>query len=197
MSENILINIHSTIPLSKVNGPGNRMVIFFQGCDKNCPGCFNPDTHSFETIGRYSPAALFKKYPPNNRIEGITVSGGEPFLQPDGLLEILKTAKEEFNLSTVVYTGFAYKELKQKPECRPCLEFIDVLIDGRYVESKKEPSLLARGSTNQRFYFFGNRYKETDFYMQGKIEVIIGKDGVITNTGFGKIDIKQAIQIDT
>ncbi|MBI3753534.1 MAG: anaerobic ribonucleoside-triphosphate reductase activating protein [Deltaproteobacteria bacterium] len=192
-----LLNIHSIIPLSKVNGPGNRMVVFFQGCDKNCPGCFNPDTHSFETISLYSPGALFKKYPPNKRIEGITLSGGEPFLQPEGLFELLKTAKENFNLSTVVYTGFTYKEIRQKPECLPCLEFIDVLIDGRYVESKKEPSLLARGSTNQRLYLLSSRYKREDFYMPGKIEVIIGKDGVVTNTGFGKIDIKQAMQIET
>lgn len=189
MSENILINIHSIIPLSKVNGPGNRMVIFFQGCDKNCPGCFNSETHSFETVNLYSPADIFEKYPPKN-IEGITISGGEPFLQPDGLLELLKTAKENHNLSTVVYTGFAYKELKQKPECILCLKFIDVLIDGRYVESKKETTLMARGSTNQKFYFFDNRYKKADFYMPGKIEVIIGKDGVITNTGFGKIYLK-------
>lgn len=196
MSENILINIHSIIPLSKVNGPGNRMVIFFQGCDKNCQGCFNPDTHSFETTGLYSPADIFKKYPPSN-IEGITISGGEPFLQPDGLLKLLKTAKENFNLSTVVYTGFAYKGLKQKPECLPCLKFIDVLIDGSYEETKKEPSLLARGSTNQRLCFLSSRYKREDFYMPGKIEVIIGKDGMITNTGFGKIDIKQAMQIET
>lgn len=190
MSEDILINIHSIIPLSQINGPGNRMVIFFQGCDKNCPGCFNPETHTFETVKLYSPAEIFKKYPPNNRIEGVTVSGGEPFLQPDGLLELLKTAREDYNLSTVVYTGFAYKELKQKPECLPCMEFIDALIDGRFVESNKETSLLARGSANQRFYFFGNRYKEADFYMSGKIEVIIGKDGVITNTGFNKLDFR-------
>ena len=185
-----LLNIHSIIPLSRVNGPGNRMVIFFQGCDKNCPGCFNPDTHSFETIGLYSPADIFKKYPPNNSIEGITVSGGEPFLQPEGLFELLKIAREIYRLSTVVYTGFAYNEIKQKPECLACLEFIDALIDGRYVESKKETTLLARGSTNQRLYLLSSRYKREDFYMPGKIEVIIGKDGVITNTGFGKIDLR-------
>lgn len=188
MSEDILINIHSIIPLSKVNGPGNRMVIFFQGCDKNCQGCFNPDTHSFDTTRLHSPADIFKKYPPTN-IEGITISGGEPFLQPDGLLELLKTARKKHNLSTVVYTGFTYKQLKQKPECRACLEFVDVLIDGSYVESKKETTLLPRGSTNQRFYFLSSRYKREDFYMPGKIEVIIGKDGMITNTGFGKIYI--------
>ncbi|MBI5047604.1 MAG: radical SAM protein [Deltaproteobacteria bacterium] len=162
------------------------MVLFFQGCDKNCHGCFNPDTHSFQTINPYSPDELLKKYPLNG-IEGITISGGEPFMQPYGLYELLKIARKTYGLSTVVYTGFTYKELEKKPECRLCLGFIDVLIDGRYVASKKETTLLARGSTNQRFYFLSSRYSKIDFCMPGKVEVIIGKDGVITKTGFSKL----------
>lgn len=189
MGDETLINIHSVIPFSRINGPGNRMVIFFQGCNKNCPGCFNPDTHNLDTISLCHPAGTLKKHLLSN-IEGITVSGGEPFLQPDGLFELLKTARETYGLSTVVYTGFHYKELKQKPEHLACLKFIDALIDGGYEESKKETSLLARGSTNQRFYFFSNRYKKRDFYMPGKVEVIIGKDGVVTNTGFSKLEFR-------
>lgn len=188
MPHKMLINVHSVIPFSKVNGPGNRMVVFFQGCDKNCPACFNPDTHSFETVNLYSPAGIFEKYPPT-QIEGITVSGGEPFLQPNGLLELLRVSKENHCLSTVVYTGFTYKELKQKPDGQACLEFIDVLIDGRYDESRKEPTLLARGSTNQKIYFLTNRYNKKYFFMPGKVEILIGKDGVIT-TGFSRIDIQ-------
>ena len=188
MPYEILINVHSIIPFSKVNGPGNRMVVFFQGCDKNCPSCFNPDTHSFEIVSLYSPAGIFEKYPPT-QIEGITVSGGEPFLQPDGLLELLRVSKENYRLSTVVYTGFTYKELKQKLNCQACLEFIDVLIDGRYDESRKETTLLARGSTNQKFYFLTNRYNKKYFFMPGKVEILIGKDGVVT-TGFSRIDIR-------
>lgn len=194
MPHDTLINIHSVMPCSKINGPGNRMVIFFQGCDKNCPGCFNPDTHSFETTSLLFPADIFKKYPPND-IAGITISGGEPFWQPHGLLELLKIAKKRCGLSTVVYSGFTYKELKQKPKCLACLDFVDVLIDGRYEESKKEKTLLARGSTNQRFYFLSSRYKEADFYMPAKSEIIIGKGGVVTGTGFGRIELGQKIQI--
>lgn len=195
MLHETLINIHSVIPFSKINGPGKRMVIFFQGCNGNCHGCFNPDTHSSETANLCSPAGIFKKYPPND-IEGITVSGGEPFLQAQGLIELLKTAKIDYGLSTVVYTGFAYEELKQRPGWLSCLDFVDVLIDGRYEESKKETTFLARGSTNQRFYFFSSLYKEADFYMPGKIELIIGKGGVITSTGFGKIDLGQKLKHD-
>jgi len=189
MADNILINIHSVIPVSRINGPGKRMVIFFQWCDKRCRGCFNPETHSFETVRLYPPEELFKEYFAEG-IEGITVSGGEPFLQPEGLLRLLKTAKETYGLTTVVYTGFTYKELSGRQECLPCLKFIDVLVDGRYEEAKKETTLLARGSTNQKFYFLGGRYTESDFYMPGKVEVIIGKNGIVTNTGFSRIEWK-------
>lgn len=188
MPRNMLINIHSVIPLSRINGPGNRMVVFFQGCDRRCPGCFNPGTHSFDTAKLLSPEDIFKRYL-SRYVEGITISGGEPFMQPDGLYWLLKTAREIYGLSTVVYTGFVYNELKERPACRSCLEFIDVLIDGRYEESKKERTLLARGSTNQRFHFFSSRYNKKDFYMQGKVEVIIGRDGAVTKTGFSKIDL--------
>lgn|SRR4030066_123421 len=185
-----VINIHSIIPSSRVNGPGSRMVIFFQGCNHNCPCCFNPDTHSFDKIDIYTPEDIFKRHL-RQGIEGITVSGGEPFLQVKGLYTLLKTARYSYNLTTVVYTGFEYNNLKKDSDCRSCFEFVDVLIDGRYEESKKENTLLARGSTNQRFYFFTSRYMQKDFYMPAKAEIIIGKDGIIRETGFNRIAIKQ------
>lgn len=188
MPRDMLINIHSIIPLSRINGPGERMVVFSQGCNRKCPGCFNPDTHPFNTVKLFSPDNIFKLYLTRD-IEGITISGGEPFLQPEGLHALLRMARETYGLSTVVYTGFRYNELKERPACLSCLEFIDVLIDGGYEESKKERTLLARGSTNQRFHFFSDRYNRKDFYMKGKVEVIIGRDGTVTKTGFSRIDL--------
>jgi len=120
-------------------------------------------------------------------IEGITVSGGEPFAQPSGLLDILKTAKIDHALTTVVYTGFTYGALSEKKELKVLFDYIDVLIDGRYDSSKKETSLLARGSANQRFYFLSNRYTINDFYLPGKVEFTIGKDGLAAATGFSEI----------
>lgn len=187
-TDGVFINIHSIIPSSGVNGPGSRMVVFFQGCSHNCPDCFNPDTHPFKDARLYLPEEIFKKHLQKD-IEGITVSGGEPFHQAAGLFYLLKTAKEVYGLATVVYTGFEYDKLTAIPQCRPCLGYIDVLIDGRFEKSKKEPTLLARGSTNQRFYFFTNRYKEGDFYMPAKAEIIIGRDGAITETGFSRVNL--------
>jgi len=181
-----LINIHSVIPFSRVNGSGPRLVIFLQGCKGECPDCFNPETHSFKEMNLLSAGEIFDKHLADG-IEGITVSGGEPFAQPSGLLDILKTAKIDHALTTVVYTGFTYGALSEKKELKVLFDYIDVLIDGRYDSSKKETSLLARGSANQRFYFLSNRYTINDFYLPGKVEFTIGKDGLAAATGFSEI----------
>ncbi len=182
------LNIHAVLPSSTLNGPGSRMVIFFQGCHKGCAGCFNPDTHPIEPRETFSVEDIFSRFY-STGLEGISVSGGEPFLQPDGLMDLLKTARERFSLSTVVYTGFTYEEILETPELTISLAYIDVLIDGAYEDEKKEKSLLARGSTNQRLHFLTNRYELADFHMPGKVEVIIGSDGMIKETGFSRIDI--------
>ncbi len=187
MAEKDLINIHSVIPLSRVNGPGARMVVFFQGCARRCPGCFNPRTHPIETVSLYSPEELFEEHLAAG-IEGITVSGGEPFLQPRGLLLLLKAAREEYGLTTVVYTGFDYGELRARQNLSCVLDHVDVLVDGAFDRTRKEPTLLARGSTNQRFHFLNGTYRIEDFYMPGKAEIIIREDGTVVETGFSRID---------
>lgn len=193
MGREILINVHSIIPCSRVNGPGKRLVVFFQGCIRKCLGCFNPGTHSFKKNQLFSAEDIFQNFLQPD-IEGVTVSGGEPFLQAKGLLQLLKTAKEEYGLSTVVYTGFSHEDLlhltpRTLDPSNPSSVFnhIDVLIDGPYKDEMKEPTLLARGSANQRFLFFSDRYQEEDFYMPAKVEIIISKDGTIKETGFSRI----------
>jgi anaerobic ribonucleoside-triphosphate reductase activating protein len=178
-----LINIHAVIPASRINGPGKRLVVFFQGCRKLCPGCFNPETHSLSLRTLLSPADIFDRYLAPST-EGITVSGGEPFLQPEGLYGLLSLARGK-GLTTVVYTGLEYEDILRKD--RATLGFTDVLVDGGYEEGKKEPTLLARGSTNQRFFFLTDRYAFEDFYMPAKAEVTITDDGRVVKTGFSRI----------
>ena len=186
MNHDVIINVHSIIPVSRINGPGKRMVVFFQGCNNKCAGCFNPETHPFFKFAEYSPRIIFTKfYRPG--IEGITVSGGDPFYQRRGLLRLLKSAKDDYGLSTVVYTGFTYERLAASTICRTIFRYTDVLIDGRFDETKRETTMLARGSTNKRLHFLSKRYKKEDFIMPGKVELIVGSDGTITQTGFSKV----------
>lgn len=184
MPDDSLLNLHAVLPRSRVNGPGTRLVVFFQGCTRGCAGCFNPETHPVEPKLIYGVSDLLDRFL-DGAAGGLTVSGGEPFLQPIGLFELLRAARMR-GLSTVVYTGFTSEEIKAGPYVR-CLEYTDVLIDGGYDETRKEPTLLARGSTNQRFHFLSGRYGISDFYMPARSEVVIGKDGAVTGTGFSRI----------
>lgn len=185
MEPDELINIHAVIPCSRVNGPGRRVVVFFQGCGRRCPGCFNAGTHSFEPRLLYGAEEVFRRFF-DPSVEGMTVSGGEPFAQAGGLLRLLNAAKER-GLTTVVYTGFMMEELAGDPAYKAALGLIDVLVDGPFEADKTEPTLLARGSSNQRFHFLTNRYGISDFNMPGKLEVLIGKDGDVIETGFSRL----------
>jgi len=185
VAEERLINIHAVIPRSEVNGPGTRLVVFFQGCPRGCPGCFNPDTHAADPHILATPAEVLADNVTEG-VEGLTVSGGEPFEQPEGLAELLRIAKEKYGLTTVVYTGYLYEDIAGDGSRAGCLDYIDVLVDGGFVKALAEPTTLARGSINQRIIPITDRYTEEDFVMDGKVEVIINPDGTVTETGFGR-----------
>ena len=181
-----MINLHAVVARSKVNGPGTRTVVFFQGCERRCEGCFNPKTHSKKVVTRVAPVALIERYAVEG-VEGITVSGGEPFLQVAALTELLRAAQVK-RLTTLVYTGYTLEEISLDKSLRGALEYIDVLVDGAFDIKKLEPTLLARGSTNQSIHFLTGIYKEEDMQMAGKAEIIIDNEGRVTRTGFSKIE---------
>jgi anaerobic ribonucleoside-triphosphate reductase activating protein len=138
---------------SIVDGEGLRFVVFAQGCIHNCPGCHNPETHSL-TGGELIPVEeLFSMITENPLLDGVTFSGGEPFLQPKPFLELAKMARAS-GMDVTVYTGYTYEELlieaKENGDIIKLLEETDVLIDGRFIEEKKDLSLAFRGSENQR-----------------------------------------------
>ena len=139
---------------SIVDGPGLRMVIWTQGCKHNCKGCHNPQTHSLTKGYEVDTKEIINKMASLKLQQGITLSGGEPFLQPAPLVEIAKEAKN-MNLDVWSYTGFKFEELidRKNPlyfENVELLKYIDVLVDGRFELDKRDISLLFRGSSNQR-----------------------------------------------
>jgi len=181
----IILNLHALIPSSRVNGPGTRSVVFFQGCGRGCGGCFNPLTHDFSLNKAKSVEEVLAAVP--HEAEGLTISGGEPFVQPVGLKALLTTARRTRRLSTIVYTGFTLKELMADKARADVLPFVDVLVAGPFDRLKLEKTALARGSTNQTFHFLTNRYNLGDLYLPARLEVTIGVDGSFTGTGFSTI----------
>ena len=149
---------------SIVDGPGLRMVIWTQGCKHNCKGCHNPQTHSLTKGYEVDTKEIINKMASLKLQQGITLSGGEPFLQPAPLVEIAKEAKN-MNLDVWSYTGFKFEELidRKNPlyfENVELLKYIDVLVDGKFEEDKKNISLTLRGSTNQRIINVKETLKE-------------------------------------
>lgn len=147
------IRLSGMLSESLVNGEGLRYVIFAQICKHNCPGCFNPDTHS-ETGGTWFDLDdVLHTILKNPLIDGVTFSGGDPLEQADKFSYLAKQLKEA-GLNIWCYTGYTYESilenLNKKVGLKELISCIDVLVDGRFEQDKKDPNLKFRGSTNQR-----------------------------------------------
>ncbi len=134
---------------SIVDGPGYRFAVFVQGCDRNCPGCHNPKTHDPEG-GRWEDTdTILKRLKANPLDKGLTLSGGEPFLQPEPMACLARGA-HELGRHVMAYTGFTFEELLGRPDARQLLEQLDLLVDGPFILSQRSLELRFRGSRNQR-----------------------------------------------
>jgi anaerobic ribonucleoside-triphosphate reductase activating protein len=180
------INVHHIIPVSTVNGPGKRTVIWVQGCIFSCTGCFNPGLQPFVPRKLMTPGEILDCIP-ISEVEGVTVSGGEPFCQAEGLCPLAEAVRDQ-GLSLMVYTGYEYHTLIQQKNTyrEKLLAHIDILVDGPYKEDIK-PNNPWAGSGNQGILFLTDRYshlKDDIFLEERYTEFHIGKDGLVKTTGF-------------
>lgn len=129
---------------SIVDGEGLRTVFWCQGCLHHCPGCHNPTTWDMSAGFIWTTDELVNFYLRQDLQSGITISGGDPFYQPVALLDLLQKLKQ-YQINIWVYTGFLFEELDKH-----ILQYIDVLVDGPFIEGQKDLSLYFKGSTNQR-----------------------------------------------
>ena len=134
------------------DGPGVRVSIFMQGCAFNCKNCFNPETHDFKKGEEFTEDTIQKvlNLCDKDHIAGLSILGGEP-MHPkniEGTTKLAKEFKEKFPNKTVwAWTGFNFENnLKDKE----VMKYIDVLVDGQYVDEKRNPTIQWRGSENQR-----------------------------------------------
>ena len=134
------------------NGPGVRVSVFMQGCSFHCKNCFNSETWDFEGGKEFNDETIEKilNLCGQNYVEGLSILGGEP-MHPtniEGTTKLAKAFKEKYpNKSIWVWSGFLYdRDLKDKE----VLKYIDVLVDGQYVDELHDPTLKWRGSSNQR-----------------------------------------------
>lgn len=134
------------------NGPGVRVSIFVQGCTFNCKNCFNPETHDFAGGKEFTDETIARvlKLCENDGVEGLSILGGEPLHAKniDGVTRLAKAFKQKFPQKTLwVWSGFLFENYVKEKEIA---QYIDVLVDGQYVDELHNPTLSWRGSENQR-----------------------------------------------
>ena len=145
------MRIANWISDSIVDGPGLRLTVFTKGCPHHCPGCHNPDTWAPDG-GREADlvelAALMERNP---LLQGLTLSGGEPFLQAADCAALAQRARAR-GLDVWTYTGYTWEALAAsgRPDWAALLDATDVLVDGPFVQARKSYDALFRGSDNQR-----------------------------------------------
>lgn len=152
MSETVL-RIADTIQDSIVDGPGFRFVVFTQGCLRHCPECHNPHTWDPAGGSEVTVDSLYKTLSSNPLTDGLTLSGGEPYLQAAACAELARRAKDG-GFNVWCYSGYTFEEIietgKTDPGFKALIEATDVLIDGMFLIEEKSLTLKWRGSQNQR-----------------------------------------------
>lgn len=173
-------------------GPSPRYVIWFHGCDKHCPGCIAIDWNRKKkpefNLSVRTVLETIKSIP---FLEGITISGGEPFLQVDALLELIHELRTN-GFGIIVYTGYQLSELVnfRNSKIDEIFTLIDVLIDGRYISSLDDDKPF-RGSANQTIHQFTNRYAQYFVQNNTRKSTIVIKDGQELLTGIPDSSIKK------
>lgn len=147
------IRLFGLVNDSIVDGPGFRLSIFTQGCPHHCPGCHNPESHPFTGGTVTSLDEITQKFTSNPLLSGITLTGGEPFCQPEPCAELARRARAH-GLTVWAFSGYTYEQLTAKAADEPAvadlLSLLDVLVDGPFLLGERSLELDFRGSRNQR-----------------------------------------------
>lgn len=154
-------------PYSISNGSGVRVAVFVSGCRRHCKGCFQPETWDFKAGERFTTRTLEEIIQAIDKpfIQGLTVLGGEP-MEPENqgsVLLLVSFVKARLPQKDIwLYSGYGLDEMPQTQFTRPILEAIDVLVDGPFIEEQHDPSLVFKGSKNQKIRVLNSLYTKDD-----------------------------------
>lgn len=187
--EEVVLNVSTYLENSTIYGPGNRFVIWFQGCSLRCKGCWNKDMWSFKENQLFKIYELFERIKASEGIEGVTFLGGEPLDQAENLSILVKMLRDE-GLSIMLYTGYEYEEISGTLKEEIFL-LSDIVVSGRYVETLRSVYLKWKGSENQKIIFNSGVYREYESIVdehENDIEIHIDETGEITIAGYPEPD---------
>lgn len=168
---------------SFIYGPGCRFVIWVQGCSIRCKGCWNKEMWVFDDKTILSVQDLLQKIENEKElIDGITLLGGEPLDQFAEVSELLIECRK-LGLSTMLFTGYEMTEIAEK-QMTLILDNLDILITGRYENTKRTMNHQWIGSTNQEILLLTDRYAQYEIKNNNYTEITINADGSTTILGF-------------
>lgn len=186
------LNLAGFVRKSRVNGPGERAVVWVQGCPIRCPDCFNKDTWSFATKEVVPVPELAQSILEIDGICGVTFSGGEPFFQAEALASLGEILQKN-SLDIITFTGYTLEYIRQQnqTEWNRLLAVTDLLVEGPFILSLL-CDLPLRGSSNQKLSFLSKRlygHPDLSAEISHSIEIIVDAKGTITLTGFPNLDV--------
>ena len=181
------LNIASIRLCTESEGPGKRIAIWVQGCEKRCPGCCNPDMQEIKkniVVETKDLIELIKNSMTEAEIEGLSFIGGEPMLQAEGLSEIAEWA-HSIGLTVLVFTGYLFEELKNmgNDSVDKLLYNIDILVDGPFIQEEYDTERDWIGSKNQKVYYLSNAYRSGAEYdkQEHQMEILISEKNILVN----------------
>ena len=151
------------------NGPNIRATLFVSGCTHNCKGCFNKDYQDFNYGKEWTSITetLFLCYAKDPKVKGINILGGEPLQQTmdNSLADLLAKIKENTNKPIWLWTGYKLEDVINNTKVMNILQYVDVLIDGKFEEDKKDLNLMYRGSANQRIINLNKTFEKGEIVL--------------------------------
>lgn len=185
------LKLYAKVPRTQALGCFNRFAIWVQGCPFRCVGCMTPDSLPLEGRDTITIKALADEILATADIEGLTITGGEPFLQAQSLTLLIQQVRLQRDIGVIVYSGYEFKALQRQAQrnlaIAELLACIDLLIDGQFIESLND-GLSLRGSANQQVYALTERYidklhlygqtqRQVEIHLQAKQMMVVGIAG--------------------
>ena len=168
---------------SEIYGPGNRYVIWLQGCTLGCKGCWNTEMWPHKKKNLIERENLLSDILSQDNICGVTILGGEPLEQSENVLWLLNELKES-KLDCMLYSGYSYQEITANKLYSQVLKLVDIIITGRFVLEFRDINLRWRGSSNQEVHFLTDIYKANDYDECNQVEIHISEYGSIDILGY-------------
>jgi anaerobic ribonucleoside-triphosphate reductase activating protein len=178
-----MLRVAKAIAKTTAEGPHERLALWVAGCDLGCPGCCNPDLFDPDAGRPLQRDALERLLDRSPDVEGVSVLGGEPLQQPEGLATFLALARAR-DLGTIVFTGFTLEAARTLPHFEPVDANVDTWIDGPFDVHRLDRRRRFIGSSNQGLHHRTPRYADPELWRgRTRVEVHIGPDGALEAHG--------------